>query len=107
MNNLKKSNPVEVSEFSSSRGIEIEPDFLWCVPFNLSKRDRIISAVNERTKILSHKYGVQLPSTVQEAYDLDEENGNTLWRDDLNKEMKNLKVTFDILPDGKSSSSLP
>ena len=46
---------------------------------------------------MSHKYGVQLPSTVKEAYDLDGANGYTLWSDALNKEMENLKVAFDIL----------
>ena len=47
------------------------------------------------------KYGVQLPYTAQEVYDLEEANVNTLWHDALNKEMEKLKVASDIMPDGK------
>ena len=32
---------------------------------------------------------------------MDEKNGNTIWRDALNKEINNLKVAFDILEDGE------
>ena len=53
-------------------------------------------------KRVSHKYGVQLPSTVQEAFDINGENGNTLLCDALKKDTENLKVTFEIIPDGES-----
>ena len=99
---LKGFHLAEVADFSSSRGIESEPAFVWWVPFNLSNRDSIIAAVIARTKSVSHKYGVQLPYTVQEEYDIDEANGNNLWCYALNKEMDNLKVAFDILTDGKT-----
>ena len=39
---------------------------------------------------------------VEEALALDKANGNTLWRDALNKEMTNLQVAFDILPEGST-----
>ena len=39
---------------------------------------------------------------MKHAYEIDARNGNTIWRDALNKEMENLKVAFDILPDGAS-----
>ncbi len=97
---MKESNPVCVAEFAVARGIDKEPAFAWWVPFTLRRRDRIISAVNSRVRKVSHKYGVELPRTVQEAHALDEKNGDTFWRDALNKEMGNLKVAFDILPEG-------
>ena len=93
---------MEAAEFASQIGIESKPALLWWVPFTLHKRDRIIAAVNLITKRVSHKCGVQITPTVQEAYDLDKANGNTLWSDDLNKDKENLKVAFDIMPDGKS-----
>ena len=49
-----------------------------------------------------YKYGVENPRPVKEAYALDEKNGNTLWRDAINREMENLKVAFDILDDSES-----
>jgi len=50
---------------------------------------------------VKHKYGVELPNSVQDTYDLDDKNGNTLRCDALNKEMNNnLKRACDILADG-------
>ena len=39
---------------------------------------------------------------MEEAYVLDAKNGNTLWADGISKEMKNVRVAFEVLPDGKS-----
>jgi hypothetical protein len=98
---MKESNPVDVAEFAVSRNLEDESAFCWWVPYTLRKRDRIISAVNARVKRVTHKYGVEIPRTLKEAYDLDEKNGNTFWRDAVTKEMGNLMVAFDILDHGE------
>jgi len=37
---------------------------------------------------------------VKEAYELDKINGDNFWRDAIAKEMKNVKIAFDILEDG-------
>jgi hypothetical protein len=100
---MKESHPLETADFAVSRNINDEPAFAWWTPFILRKRDRVISGMIARVKkVLKHKYGVELPTTVQEAFDLDKKNGNTLWRDALNKEMENLKVAFDILEKGEA-----
>ena len=98
---LKETLPLEVAEFAVSRGIDTEPAFEYWVPFTLRKRDRIIAGVKSRVKSESHKFGIKIPRTIQEAYALDAANGNTLWRDAINKEMENLKVAFDILEPNK------
>ena len=56
--------------------------------------------MKHRIKRLLHKYGVELPIYVQYAYEIDWSNNNTLWQDDINKEMGNLKVAFDIFEQG-------
>ena len=99
---MKNSKPVEVVEFSVSRGVDCEPDFSWWVPYTLRCRDRIIAGVNSRVKRVTHKYGVELPRTFQEAYSLDDKNGNTFLLDALNREIENLKVAFDIPPEVNS-----
>ena len=35
-------------------------------------------------------YGVDVPRTEKEAYELDRENGNTLWKDAINKDINAL-----------------
>jgi hypothetical protein len=100
---MKELNPIEVAEFAIAKGTADDSAFCWWVPYTLRKHDRIISAVKARVKCVTHKYGVEIPRTVEEAYKLDEKNGNTFWHhDSINKEMANLKVTFDIMDDSES-----
>ena len=46
------------------------------------------------------KFGVMIPSSVQEALELDKQNGNTLWADAIEKEMANNRIAFELLPRG-------
>ena len=71
----------------------------------LKKRDKIIASSRMRqSRYLkrNHKFGIELPKTVEEAYALDAKNGNTLSADASSKEMDNVRVAFKVLPDGKS-----
>ena len=97
LKDLKESNPVEVAEYAKANGIDDEPAFKWWVPYTLRKRDRIISAVNQRVKKVTHKYGVRVPKSVEEAYAFDKANGNTLWRDAIAKEMANVSIAFELI----------
>ena len=95
---LKESFPVEVAEYVNSKGITEEPAFAWWVPFTLRKRDRVIAAVKSRArKKKTHKFGIRVPRSVREAYELDTVNGNTFWRSAVAKEMKNNRIAFEIL----------
>ena len=67
---------MEVAEYATAEGIADAPAFCWWVPYTLRKRDRIIASVNSQVKKTTHKYGVRIPRTVEEAYALDLENQN-------------------------------
>jgi hypothetical protein len=69
----------------------------WWVPFTLRKQDRIIAAVNSRVKRVTHKYGIEVPTSIDHARCLDASNGNILWQDAIDLEMPNVKVAFEIL----------
>ena len=56
--------------------------------------------MNDRVAKTTRKYGIKMPRTIDEAFKVDAANGNTIWRDTVDKEMENLKVAFDILLDG-------
>ena len=79
LSDLKESYPVEIAEYAMAQGIDHEPAFAWWVPHTLRKRDRIIAAVGKRYHKRTHKFGFEIPKTVQRAYEIDRENGNTLW----------------------------
>ena len=69
----------------------------------LKKRDAIISLVNNRKPQYlkrTHKFGVELPKYVADTHAIDKNNGNTFWDDGITKEVKNIQVAFDVVPDG-------
>ena len=103
LKDMKESHPVEVAEFARARGIADEAAFAWWVPFTLRKRDVILSKVKARIRTTTHKYGAEVPRSVELAYELDRKNGNTLWRDAIDKEMTNIGVAFGVLEEGKSA----
>ena len=104
LHDFKECYPVQTAEYAVAQGIDHEPAFNWWVKHTLKKRDRIISLVERRkTKFVkkTHKYGIALPRNEKDALDIDRRNGNTLWADAIAKEMKNVRVAFDILPNGE------
>ena len=69
---LKESHPVETAEFAAAHDIVNEPACCWWVPFVLRKRDRIISTVTKRVTRVTHKYGIEIPQTINQALELDQ-----------------------------------
>ena len=100
---MKESHPVEVAEYARARGIDKEPAFEWWVPHTLKKRQVILSALKKRIRKTTHKYGIEIPTSVEHAFELDRKNGNNLWKDALEMEMYNIGVAFEILEDGKTA----
>eukprot|EP00804_Cyclotella_cryptica_P001676 CCRYP_009051-RA/>CCRYP_009051-RA protein AED:0.08 eAED:0.08 QI:0/0/0/1/0.5/0.6/5/0/841 len=102
LSDLKESHPLQVAEFAFAAHIADEPAFNWWVSWVLKKRDRIVSLVKRRRRYhkRTHKYGIELPKTVEEAYVIDRATGTTFWHDAIEKEMKNVRVAFDVLADG-------
>ena len=95
LKDMKESHPVEVAEFVKARGIHEEPAFAWWVPYTLRKRDVIIAAIKSRIRKTTHKYGIEVPTSVQHAYDIDLANGNTFWRDAIKLGMTNVGIVFE------------
>jgi hypothetical protein len=103
---LKESHPLETTEYAVTQGIDHKPAFNWWVSDVLKKHDRIIPKLCKRTTCYlkrTHKFGIEVSKTVKEALALDRKNGNTLWVDAIAKEMKEVRIAFNILPDGHSA----
>ena len=96
---LKQSNPVEVAEYAVANKIAEEPAFAWWVRDALRKRDRIIKKVKARYWAKTHKFGIELPKTVEEALRIDERTGTDFWRKAIEQEMKNVLPAFEFIDD--------
>ena len=73
------------------------------VDHTLKKREVIVAALQMRIRKTTHKYGIEIPASVEHAYELDRNNENNLWKKALEMEMYNIGVSFEILEDGKSA----
>ena len=74
LSDLKESHPIEVAEYAKILCIGHELAFNWWVPHILKNRHRIILlTILKRT----HKFGIEVPKTINEALGHDKKNGNT------------------------------
>jgi hypothetical protein len=103
LKDMKESHPVETAEFAKARGIDDEVTFAYWVPYTLRKHDVIISAMESccNKRKVTHKYGLEVPTSIKHACLLDEKNGDKYWRDALSKEMKNVGIAFQVLDEGQ------
>ena len=76
LKDMKESHPVETAEFARAREIADQPAFAWWVPYVLRKRDVILSKVKARIRKTNRKYGIEIPTSVEHAMELDRKNGN-------------------------------
>ena len=112
LKDMKDSYHIEMAEFAVASQIQGEPAFAWWVPYTMKKRNRIISKIKSKYGQKTHKYGVHMPKSVKEAYEIDKENGNTLWADAIKKEMANVGIAFSpsnrsLIPSGGLMADVP
>ena len=67
LKDMKESHPLEVADFAKACGIADEPAFSWWVPYMLQKQDVIISKVKSRIRKTTHKYGIEMATSVDHA----------------------------------------
>jgi hypothetical protein len=101
LKDMKEAYPIQVAEYAVSRGIQDQMAFKWWVPSTLKRQTRIIKAMKSRYVRRTHKYGIQLPKSTSEAYEIDKETGTDFWHQAIMKEMKNNMVAFRFLEDGE------
>ena len=72
--------------------------YIWWVKDVLKRKNRIIKAMKKARAIRkTQKYGIQVPKSVKEAYELDRETGTDYWYQAILKEMKNNAAAFKFL----------
>ena len=64
---VKNASPVKTAEYAVAAKIDQEPAFKWWVSKTLKKHQAIVTKVKSRYWQTSHKFGVELPHSVEEA----------------------------------------
>ena len=101
LKDMKHGFPVQTAEYAASRRLQDLPAFNWWVKHTLKKKEQIIKAVRTRYLKRTHKFGLRLPKTVQEAYEIDAETGTDLWHKAIAKEMRNNAIAFKFTEESK------
>jgi len=99
LEDMKESYPIQAAEYGTIQGIEDERGFTYWVKAALKRLDRYIKRVKARYQKKNFKYEFEVPDTVERAYEIDKENGNTYWTDAIANEMSTIRIAFDILED--------
>ena len=99
---LKELYPAQLAKYAVANDIADKPAFAWWVPYVLKNQTRILSKVKSRYHKTTHKFGFEVPNTVKRALEIDEENGNHLWRDMIALEMESVCVMFKILEEDQN-----
>jgi hypothetical protein len=96
LKDLKDTYPVELADYAIDNRIQDEPAFAWWVPYVTKKRIAIISNIGSKYWQRTHKYGIRVPRSINEAKDIDLANGDSRWMDGVRLEMKNNRVAFEV-----------
>ena len=71
LKDLKHAYPVQLATYAINNKIQEEPAFAWWVPYTMKKRKAIISKLKSKYWQRTHKYGIRIPKSVKEAYQID------------------------------------
>ena len=78
---LKESYPVDLATCAINNKVQDEPAFAWWVI--VRKQKVIISKIKSKYWHKSHKYGIRIPKTYEEAYRIDRENDERYWTEGI------------------------
>jgi len=106
LTNMKEADPITCASYAREHNLINQKGWKWAKKIRVDARKliqiakRIYSA--KRTSDL-FKFGIQVPQSVDEALPIDKANGNTLWKDAIEKELGQILEyeTFKILPHGE------
>ena len=87
---------MQTAEYAAAAKIGMEPAFAWWVPYTLKKRNRIISKAKSKYWLRTHKIGIRIPKSVEEAKHLDQENEDSQWWEAICSEMRNVRPAFEV-----------
>jgi len=103
LSEVKSSYPLEPSQYAHENNLHYLPAFNWWVKSTLKHRHSFIKATKTCFLKRTHKFGIRVPKSIQEALTIDRETCTTFWRDAIHKEMENCRVAFKILDEDEAA----
>ncbi len=94
---------VQLADYAVIHNLQDEQGLYWWIKHTLKKRDHIISLIHTRYAKRTHKFGIQVPMTAEEALAICKATNTTFWHDAIKKKMKNVMIAFCFLNPGVQS----
>jgi len=63
----------------------------------IKRKERLINKVKSKYWRNTHKFGIEIPKSVEEAYKIDRSTGTNHWSRAIEKEIRNVRITFEKL----------
>ena len=98
----KNSYTTQLAEYALMNNLQNEPAFKWWVKPTIRHKKRILKATKTRYAKRTHKFGIKVPQTVEEALQIDVDTKTTFWRDAIKKEMINNRAAFKFLEEDEN-----
>ena len=105
---VRLEDPIVLVQYAVDRGLEKHGDFKWIKEYTKDP-DRIV-AMSQAMKAKQHgpqfKFGIEVARSPKHALELDRINGNSLWKDAMDKELNQINSyeTFRAIDDGAKLS---
>ena len=96
LKDVKESYMVQLAEYARQCKFSDKPTFSWWVPHVINKQECIIAEVKSKYWLHTQTFGIRVPKMVEESKRLDQKNSNHLLWEAVFKDMKNVRIAFDI-----------
>jgi Reverse transcriptase (RNA-dependent DNA polymerase). len=94
LKDLKALNAIELAKYVVANNIAHKPASKWWVKTTLWTKDCIKGKIKSKYWHIAHKFGICVPKTVEEAYELDRQTGTDFWRKAIKRELSKVRVAF-------------
>ena len=104
---LQKDDPVILAKYAHDANLTEERGWKWTKRYTKNPKNfiRLAKVFKAQTKNFGPKYkfGIRVPRTVKEALEIDHAEGNTMWKEAIDKEVGQLLDfdTFEALQKGE------
>ena len=100
MENIKKDDPVTLAKYAENRELLEQSMWKWARRYVKNQKKfirmmRQLMAAKRKARGIKYQFGVRVPNSIKEAYELDKANKNTLWEDAIKKEVDLLLNVFE------------
>jgi hypothetical protein len=105
---IREDDPITLARYAQVHDLLGQEGWRWAKAYAQDPQKMIRMVTNvmvtkTKKRAPKYKFGVNVPKSVRQAQEYDTGNGNTLWSEAIQKEMKQLKDfdTFEVLGEGE------